>query len=48
MKPMRTIAVGYDGSTDAEAALRWTLDLANMLDASLTVEHAVGLLEHLD
>jgi nucleotide-binding universal stress UspA family protein len=48
MNELRTIAVGYDGSPDAEAAVRWALDLAKRVGASVTVVHAVGLLEHLD
>jgi nucleotide-binding universal stress UspA family protein len=47
MNQSRTIAVGYDGSTDSEEAVRWTLDLAKKINASVTVVHAVGLLEHL-
>lgn len=27
--PLQTIAVGYDGSIDAETAVRWALDLAS-------------------
>ena len=47
MNELRTIAVGYDGSPDAEAAVRWALDLAKKMDAAVIVVHAVGLLEHL-
>jgi nucleotide-binding universal stress UspA family protein len=45
VKPSR-IAVGYDGSDDAEAALRWAASLAVSVGATLCVVHAVGLLEH--
>lgn len=47
MSALRTIAVGYDGSSDAEAAVRWSLTLANTTSATVVVLHAVGLLEHL-
>lgn len=40
------IAVGFDGSTDSLAALRWAFDLAVRSDADVTVVHAAGLLEH--
>lgn len=40
------IAVGFDGSSDSEAALRWAASLASALGATLKVVHAVGLLEH--
>ncbi|HUZ10566.1 MAG TPA: universal stress protein [Acidimicrobiales bacterium] len=46
MSPIRTIAVGIDGSPDAEAALRWAAGLARSLGARLVVVHAAGLLEH--
>jgi nucleotide-binding universal stress UspA family protein len=45
--PVRTIAVGFDGSPDALAALDWALAVAQPLDAAVIVVHAVGLLEHL-
>ena len=41
-----TIAVGYDGSPDSVAALRWAARLAVQCQARLKVLHAVGLLEH--
>ena len=40
-----TVAVGYDGSTDSETALRWAAALSASLGARLKVVHAVGLLE---
>jgi nucleotide-binding universal stress UspA family protein len=46
VKALVTIGVGYDGSTDSVAALRWAARLANQCQARLTVLHAVGLLEH--
>lgn len=46
MTAPRQIAVGYDGSPDAEAALRWAAALAAAVQATLRVVHAVGLLEH--
>lgn len=42
----RMIAVGFDGSMDSLAALRWAFDLAARTDAGVTVVHAAGLLEH--
>jgi nucleotide-binding universal stress UspA family protein len=41
-----TIAVGYDGSPDAAAALRWAAAVAASTGAEVRVVHAVGLLEH--
>jgi len=41
-----TMAVGFDGSPDSEAALRWAAGLAAGTGAQLVVVHAVGLLEH--
>ena len=46
MNPIHSIAVGFDGSPDAEAAVRWTLSLARQLDVDVVLVHAVGLLEH--
>ena len=46
MKPIHTVAVGFDGSRDAETAVRWTLSLARQLDADVVLVHAVGLREH--
>jgi len=46
MALIRTIAVGFDGSSDSETALRWAVDLAKQLRADLAVVHAIGLLEH--
>lgn len=46
MNPVKRIAVGFDGSSDAEAAVRWTMELAKQVDAEVVVVHAVGLLEH--
>jgi nucleotide-binding universal stress UspA family protein len=47
MSTLKTIAVGYDGSPDAEAAVRWSLKLGSATDSTVVVVHAVGLLEHL-
>lgn len=41
-----TIAVGFDGSPDSEAAVRWAAALAAGTGAELVAVHAVGLLEH--
>jgi nucleotide-binding universal stress UspA family protein len=46
VKALVTIAVGYDGSPDSVAALRWSARLAVQCQAQLKVLHAVGLLEH--
>lgn len=48
MTLLKTVAVGFDGSPDAEAALRWSVALANRIGADVVVVHATGLLEHLD
>ncbi|HXQ18373.1 MAG TPA: universal stress protein [Acidimicrobiales bacterium] len=48
MTVLRTVAVGFDGSPDAEAALRWSVAVANRVGADVVVVHATGLLEHLD
>ncbi|HVB52392.1 MAG TPA: universal stress protein [Acidimicrobiales bacterium] len=48
MKAPRTLVVGYDGSLDAEDAVRWTFHLANETNANVTVVHAAGMLEHLN
>jgi nucleotide-binding universal stress UspA family protein len=41
-----TIAVGYDGSSESEMAIRWALYMAVATNAHVTVVHATGLLEH--
>lgn len=46
MSAPRVIAVGYDGSSDADGALRWAAELASAVGAKLRIVHAVGLLEH--
>jgi nucleotide-binding universal stress UspA family protein len=45
---IRTIAVGFDGSPDSEAALAWALDLAAPLGARVVAVHARGLLSRLE
>jgi len=40
------IAVGYDGSSESEMAIRWALYIAIATNAQVTVVHATGLLEH--
>ena len=47
VKPFQSIAVGYDGSPDSTIAVRWALRAAQEADASVTIVHATGLLEHL-
>ncbi|HVA51925.1 MAG TPA: universal stress protein [Acidimicrobiales bacterium] len=47
MTPLQSIVVGYDGSPDADTAVRWALRLATPTSASVTVVHATGILEHL-
>jgi nucleotide-binding universal stress UspA family protein len=44
MKTLTTIAVGFDGSADAKAAVRWAFNLAAQIDAHVVVVHAVGML----
>ena len=46
MNTTPTIVVGYDGSVDSTAALRWAARLSGALGARLRIVHAVGLLEH--
>ena len=45
MKPITTVAIGFDGSPESRVALLWAASLCVSLDASLKVVHAVGLLE---
>ena len=40
----QTIAVGYDGSPAAQAALRWSFALARSTGSRVVVVHAVGLM----
>jgi nucleotide-binding universal stress UspA family protein len=47
VSPIRAIAVGVDGSTNAHHALEWAVTLASALDAEVIAVHARGLLEHL-
>ncbi len=47
-QPLRTIAVGFDGSPSAELAVRWSFALARQLDARVVLVHAVGLLQRLE
>lgn len=44
---LRTIAVGFDGSREAQDAVTWTLQLAATTGADVVIVHAVGLLEHM-
>jgi len=46
MKPFQHVAVGYDGSPDATNAVRWTFDAAREVHSSVTIVHAIGLIEH--
>ena len=46
MNPSPTIVVGYDGSVDSTAALRWAARLTRAIGGRLRIVHAVGLLEH--
>jgi nucleotide-binding universal stress UspA family protein len=48
MTAIQTIAVGFDGSPDAESAVRWAVKLAEQLGAHVVFVHAAGLLDHLD
>lgn len=46
MSRFRTIVVGFDGSPDSQAALRWAAQMSGAVGARLRIVHAVGLLEH--
>jgi nucleotide-binding universal stress UspA family protein len=46
MKRSQNVVVGFDGSSNAEAAVRWAARLASQTGARLHIVHAVGLLEH--
>ena len=48
MKAINSIAVGFDGSIESQAAVRWAARAARDFDATLTVLHASGALERLD
>lgn len=48
MKTLETIAVGFDDSPDARAAVRWALVLAARVDARVVVVHAVGLMDRFE
>ncbi|MGC1420671.1 MAG: universal stress protein [Acidimicrobiales bacterium] len=48
MTTLHTIAVGYDGSPDAEVAVRWAMEAAVAARSNVAVVHAAGLLEHLN
>jgi nucleotide-binding universal stress UspA family protein len=45
MRPLQTIAVGFDGSDDSKAAVRWAFEMADRLGSDVVLVHAVGLLE---
>jgi nucleotide-binding universal stress UspA family protein len=45
MNATPTIVVGYDGSADSTAALRWATQLSSAIGGRLRIVHAVGLLE---
>jgi nucleotide-binding universal stress UspA family protein len=45
MKPLQTIAVGFDGSDDSKAAVRWAFEMADRLGSDVVLVHAVGLLQ---
>ena len=46
MNGIQNIVVGFDGSSDSKAALRWASHLAGVTGARLRIVHAAGLLEH--
>lgn len=48
MTTLRTVAVGYDGSPDANRAVRWVFGLAGQFNVNVVMVHAVGMLEHLE
>jgi len=43
----RSILVGTDGSPEAALAVDWAAGLAHALDATVTVVHALALMDHL-
>jgi nucleotide-binding universal stress UspA family protein len=45
---IETIAVGYDGTPGAEAAARWSFEVASRLGCSVVLVHAAGLLGRTD
>jgi len=45
MKPPHHVVVGVDTSGESAAALAWALSLTGVLGGTVTVVHAVGLLE---
>ena len=47
-KQLETIAVGFDGSLPAEAAVRWAFALAGPMGARVVLVHAAGLRARLD
>jgi nucleotide-binding universal stress UspA family protein len=44
---IRSIAVGVDGSPNAQDALQWAITLGSALGAVVVAVHARGLLEHM-
>lgn len=46
MSRPQTIVVGFDGSPESQAALRWAARMSGTVGARLRIVHAVGLLEH--
>ena len=46
MSRPQTIVVGFDGSPESQAALRWAARMSGAVGARLRIVHAVGLLEH--
>jgi nucleotide-binding universal stress UspA family protein len=44
---IRRILVGLDGSSHAQRALEWAIDLARAVDATIVAVHALGLLDQL-
>jgi len=48
MKTLETIAVGFDDSPDARAAVRWAFALAARVDARVVIVHAVGLMDRFE
>jgi nucleotide-binding universal stress UspA family protein len=47
MSTTYTIAVGYDGSSDADSAVRWAFEHSHNECHSVVAVHAAGMLEHL-
>ena len=48
MQTLETLAVGFDDSPDARAAVRWAFALAAHVNAHVVIVHAVGLMDRFE